>query len=244
MKEFLPIFRSLFENKTFTEGSYKYTFYKVEIEDDILLFWVDTELPFKGCSYLVEKIFFDIEQIIRNRMEYTSLSPAVKMLMTIDMEDPIGRGYFSYESLKKIENLFNTELKKKDWKRRNVEFSFDAQYKLSKEFTYEILEGEFYIRMDVFLSNFTLGDKPVKLKQKYLYDAFNFIGEYFYESENITSEADGIIYRILEPEIQISRTDIYNNISFIIKTLDGQSKPKEYQKPSGVDKLDDLFEPL
>lgn len=198
----LGLIKKFFDENDFEVDGFVYDFIKVEKMEDFIGSYeitINVSLPEKGQSYVVGKFFFDVMRIIEELQDYIG-SFSMTLIFLVDMKRTTS--IFLRNELS--QNFLNEINKKGEWKKEKI--SFDLRFVFfSNSYNY---------------ANYSSNDEQINLeigyylneKEKINSENRKQILDYFSGSvkldHNLTSMIEEKFYEIMEPELQISKTDI------------------------------------
>lgn len=198
----LGLIKKFFDENDFEVDGFVYDFIKVEKMEDFIGSYeitINVSLPEKGQSYVVGKFFFDVMRIIEELQDYIG-SFSMTLIFLVDMKRTTS--IFLRNELS--QNFLNEINKKGEWKKGKIYFDLRFVF-FSNSYNY---------------ANYSSNDEQINLeigyylkeKEKINSENRQQIIDYFSGAvkldHNLTSMIEEKFYEIMEPELQISKTDI------------------------------------
>ena len=228
MGNIAKIAKKFLMSQPFYNDGFEYQF--VSVEDDLydsIKFTVNVLLPKKGQSFVVEKFSYDIADIIENMSKFIGQGVSYSENIIVEGRTSPEEGlYLNDEDCDEIIRALNENVKyvevsnDKDTSsvRANISFSRNKERK-----KFYLMDAHQYI--DIFLkyniSNFEYNDVPVNVNLKTIDEFAEVFNEKLQNSDRFRDKLQDIIYRVLEPSLQIEYLEVYYNAQYWIDKVEG-----------------------
>lgn len=198
----LGLIKKFFDENDFEVDGFVYDFIKVEKMEDFIGSYeitINVSLPEKGQSYVVGKFFFDVMRIIEELQDYIG-SFSMTLIFLVDMKRTTS--IFLRNELS--QNFLNEINKKGEWKKEKI--SFDLRFVFfSNSYNYaNYSSNDEQINLEI---GYYLNEKE-KINSKNKKEILDYFSGSVKLDHNLTSMIEEKFYEIMEPELQISKTDI------------------------------------
>lgn len=228
MSNTAKIAKKFLMSQPFYEDGVEYQFISVEPDEDwAIKFTVNVLLPKKGQSFVVEKFSYDIQNILDKVSYYIGDSISYTENILVEGKPIPKYGvYINPEDCDEIIRSINQNVK-------HVELSNDrdvSSVRADISFFRNTVREHFYLMdshmyIDFFLkyniSKIEYNDTPVYVNEKMFDDFGEVFNEKLQNSDRFREFLQDIIYRVLEPSIQISDIEVYINAQYWINKVDG-----------------------
>jgi hypothetical protein len=228
MSNIIKFVKKFLMSEPFYEDGFEYQFISVEPDEDLAIkFIVNVILPKRGQSFVVNKFSNDISDIIENASKYIGNGISYTERILVEGKPFPEEGlYINDEDCDEIIRALNENVKyvrvsnDRDISsvRANISFSRNKERK-----KFYLLDAHQYI--DIFLkyniSNFEYNDVPVNVNLKTIDDFAEVFNEKLQNSDMFRDKLQDIIYRVLEPSLQIKNIDVYYNAQYWINKVEG-----------------------
>lgn len=196
------LIKKFFDENDFEVDGFVYDFIKVEKMEDFIGSYeitINVSLPEKGQSYVVGKFFFDVMRIIEELQDYIG-SFSMTLIFLVDMKRTTS--IFLRNELS--QNFLNEINKKGEWKKEKI--SFDLRFVFfSNSYNYaNYSSNDEQINLEI---GYYLNEKE-KINSKNKKEILDYFSGSVKLDHNLTSMIEEKFYEIMEPELQISKTDI------------------------------------
>jgi hypothetical protein len=228
MGNIVKIAKKFLMSGPFYNDGFEYQF--ISVEDDLydaIKFTVNVLLPKKGQSFVVEKFSYDIADIIENMSKFIGQGVSYSENIIVEGRTSPEEGlYLNDEDCDEIIRALNENVKyvevsnNKDVSsvRANISFSRNKERK-----KFYLMDSHQYI--DIFLkyniSNFEYNDVPVNVNLKTIDEFAEVFNEKLQNSDRFRDKLQDIIYRVLEPSLQIEYLEVYYNAQYWIDKVEG-----------------------
>lgn len=198
----LGLIKKFFDENDFEVDGFVYDFIKVEKMEDFIGSYeitINVSLPEKGQSYVVGKFFFDVMRIIEELQDYIG-SFSMTLIFLVEMKRTTS--IFLRNELS--QNFLNEINKKGEWKKEKI--SFDLRFVFfSNSYNYaNYSSNDEQINLEI---GYYLNEKE-KINSKNKKEILDYFSGSVKLDHNLTSMIEEKFYEIMEPELQISKTDI------------------------------------
>jgi hypothetical protein len=212
------------QTQQFDIDGYVYSFLKVESDTAYTFeFTVNVELPKKGQSYLRIKLEGDIDDIIRNLIQYLGDQFIYRTNILIDGEKS-SRVYITEEKKEELIQKLNKKVRSMVIDEDDYMLGFKTKWKAYKDF-YGYNGDTVNLNVDLVVDDFDYNGKPSIPKEQLIPHLRNFLNERLDENDSFVESLDIIGYEVLENELGItSGDDIYIKVRFWINEIMGNSK--------------------
>ena len=214
----------------FVDG-FEYQFISVEpYEDWAIEITVNVLLPKKGQSYVVEKFSYDIYHILEDMNQYYGSGISYQEVILVEGQLPKRKAYINEEDQNEIIDSLNGNLSNfsiftmgSDYDDFRVRGSMDWE-KTGGKF-YEVngseIEVYFYFNVsDIIVNNGELSINPSQM------DEFtSTLNDRLQDNDQFRDKVQDIIYRVLEPSVQIEYLEVYFNANYYLNKINS----KEYK---------------
>lgn len=228
MSNIIKFVKKFLMSEPFYEDGFEYQFISVEPDEDLAIkFIVNVILPKRGQSFVVNKFSDDISDIIENASKYIGNGISYTERILVEGKPFPEEGlYINDEDCDEIIRALNENVKyvrvsnDRDISsvRANISFSRNKERK-----KFYLMDAHQFI--DIFLkyniSNFEYNDVPVNVNLKTIDDFAEVFNEKLQNSDMFRDKLQDIIYRVLEPSLQIKNIDVYYNAQYWINKVEG-----------------------
>lgn len=228
MSNIIKFVKKFLMSEPFYEDGFEYQFISVEPDEDLAIkFIVNVILPKRGQSFVVNKFSDDISDIIENASKYIGNGISYRERILVEGKPFPEEGlYINDEDCDEIIRALNENVKyvrvsnDRDISsvRANISFSRNKERK-----KFYLMDAHQFI--DIFLkyniSNFEYNDVPVNVNLKTIDDFAEVFNEKLQNSDMFRDKLQDIIYRVLEPSLQIKNIDVYYNAQYWINKVEG-----------------------
>lgn len=228
MSDIVKIAKKFLMSEPFYEDGFEYQF--ISVEDDLydaIKFTVNVLLPKKGQSFVVEKFSYDIADIIENMSKFIGQGVSYSENIIVEGRTSPEEGlYLNDEDCDEIIRALNENVKyvevsnNKDVSSVRANISFSRNKERNK---FYLMDSHHYI--DIFLkyniSNFEYNDVPVNVNLKTIDEFAEVFNEKLQNSDRFRDKLQDIIYRVLEPSLQIEYLEVYYNAQYWIDKVEG-----------------------
>jgi hypothetical protein len=228
MSDIVKIAKKFLMSEPFYEDGFEYQF--ISVEDDLydaIKFTVNVLLPKKGQSFVVEKFSYDIADIIENMSKFIGQGVSYSENIIVEGRTSPEEGlYLNDEDCDEIIRALNENVKyvevsnNKDVSSVRANISFSRNKERNK---FYLMDSHQYI--DIFLkyniSNFEYNDVPVNVNLKTIDEFAEVFNEKLQNSDRFRDKLQDIIYRVLEPSLQIEYLEVYYNAQYWIDKVEG-----------------------
>jgi len=228
MSDIVKIAKKFLMSEPFYEDGFEYQF--ISVEDDLydaIKFTVNVLLPKKGQSFVVEKFSYDIADIIENMSKFIGQDVSYSENIIVEGRTSPEEGlYLNDEDCDEIIRALNENVKyvevsnNKDVSSVRANISFSRNKERNK---FYLMDSHQYI--DIFLkyniSNFEYNDVPVNVNLKTIDEFAEVFNEKLQNSDRFRDKLQDIIYRVLEPSLQIEYLEVYYNAQYWIDKVEG-----------------------
>jgi len=212
------------QTQQFNIDGYVYSFLKVESDTAYTFeFTVNVELPKKGQSYVRIKLEGDIDDIIRNLIQYLGDQFIYRTNILIDGEQS-SRVYITEEKKEELIQKLNKKVRSMVIDEDDYMLGFKTKWKAYKDF-YGYNGDTVNLNVDLEVDDFDYNGKPSIPKEQLIPHLRQFLNERLDENDSFVESLDIIGYEVLENELGItSGDDIYIKVRFWINEIMGNSK--------------------
>jgi hypothetical protein len=228
MGNIVKIAKKFLMSGPFYNDGFEYQF--ISVEDDLydaIKFTVNVLLPKKGQSFVVEKFSYDIADIIENMSKFIGQGVSYSENIIVEGRTSPEEGlYLNDEDCDEIIRALNENVKyvevsnDKDTSSVRANISFSRNKERNK---FYLMDAHQYI--DIFLkyniSNFEYNDVPVNVNLKTIDEFAEVFNEKLQNSDRFRDKLQDIIYRVLEPSLQIEYLEVYYNAQYWIDKVEG-----------------------
>ena len=228
MGNIVKIAKKFLMSGPFYNDGFEYQF--ISVEDDLydaIKFTVNVLLPKKGQSFVVEKFSYDIADIIENMSKFIGQGVSYSENIIVEGRTSPEEGlYLNDEDCDEIIRALNENVKyvevsnNKDVSSVRANISFSRNKERNK---FYLMDSHHYI--DIFLkyniSNFEYNDVPVNVNLKTIDEFAEVFNEKLQNSDRFRDKLQDIIYRVLEPSLQIEYLEVYYNAQYWIDKVEG-----------------------
>ena len=228
MGNIVKIAKKFLMSGPFYNDGFEYQF--ISVEDDLydaIKFTVNVLLPKKGQSFVVEKFSYDIADIIENMSKFIGQGVSYSENIIVEGRTSPEEGlYLNDEDCDEIIRALNENVKyvevsnNKDVSSVRANISFSRNKERNK---FYLMDSHHYI--DIFLkyniSNFEYNDVPVNVTLKTIDEFAEVFNEKLQNSDRFRDKLQDIIYRVLEPSLQIEYLEVYYNAKYWIDKVEG-----------------------
>jgi hypothetical protein len=222
------------KGETFTVDGFEYQFISVQPQEDWAInITVNVLLPKKGQSFVVNKFDYDISAIVANFMEYFGSPVSYNLKILVDGRPSPERGvYINKEDQDEIINSLNGNMSNLSISYRTTE-SFT--YRIKGDLDWERGDGKFYEvneEIDFYfyynVSTVSVNNGELDIKPSKINEFASTLNDKLQDNDYFRDKVREIIYRVLEPSIQIEKLEVYLNANYFLKKING----KEYEPKS------------
>ena len=221
------------KGETFTVDGFEYQFISVQPQEDWAInIIVNVLLPKKGQSFVVRKFDYDISAIVANFMEYFGSSVSYNLKILVDGRPSPERGvYINKEDQDEIINSLNGNMSNLSISYRTTE-SFT--YRIKGDLYWEKGDGKFHQdsideAIDFYfyynVSTISVNNSELDVKPSKINEFASTLNNKLQDNDNFRDKVVDILYRVLEPSIQIEKLEVYLYANYFLKTING----KEYE---------------
>lgn len=218
----------------FYVDGFEYQFISVEPYEDFgIEITVNVILPKKGQSYVIEKFSYDVYHILEGMNQYYGSGISYQEVILVEGQLPKRKAYINEEDQNEIIDSLNGNLSNfsiftmgSDYDDFKVRGSLD--WEKSKIRFYEVngsdIDFYFYFNVsDIIVNNGEFSINPSQI------DEFaSTLNDRLQDNDQLRDKAQDIIYRVLEPSVQIEYLEVYFNANYYLNKING----KEYQPTS------------
>lgn len=227
----LKVVRKFLIGQTFEIDGFDYKFIKVEPYDlhskTAFKFSVNVELPDKDQSYSTPKFDGDIQTILVNLWKYFDIS------FSYSIEEIFVNGkkgdeiYVTPQKLKEIERIINDEYTRLYVYSKDFSIDFNTHFKLTN---YYMSDVNMTFVFDISISDIESEGKSIQPKMETIDKLATALWEDINDNDNLRSDGEDILYRVLEPEFKVgSMDDLYYSVYYNIDKIDGiDTDPDSY----------------
>ena len=217
------IVRKFLIGQTFEIDGFIYKFLKIETVDlhgkIQLNFWVNVDLPNKDQSYVVPKFEGDIHSILENLWKYFDISFSYSIVKIYVNGEESAEIYVNPEKLKEIDRIINNEFARVYAYSRDFAIDFNTHFKLTN---YYVSDVNMTFVFDIIISNIESEEKPIYPKMETIDELATALWEDINDNDNLRSDGEDIVYRVLEPEFKVgSMDDLYYSVYYNVVKIDG-----------------------
>ena len=222
--KYFKVIKRYLSSQTFVEDGFKYDFNDIREKDGVVFMTVEVTLPNPKQSWVASKFSFDIENILYTLKEFVGEGFSVSYTTTLNGRDIKDYKYCYVSSEKQIELLdaLNSQISKLTLIQKNNTTGFNISWKRNKNRNYDLDDAYFGFYFYIDLYDFKFNDISVKPNMDMIDDLAGTLGENLLDTDSFREKAEGIIYTVLEPEIQIKEVDdLYIMLYTHVSKMDG-----------------------
>lgn len=221
MVEYLPLLKKNLLGKTIPQNGYLYEFKKVEFDETLFLFTVNTILPVKGGGFLLEKIYDDVSEIVANIFNYIGQQFTISVQVYVDGED-VDSSFIPFDDVVKVYDEANSKdnhitvlMDKENVVKVILKYSPLRKFNNSVQFDDGIA---FIVHVDV--TSVLLNGVEVQPDLSFDTNESIFVS---YLTDHMTNKFEDTMYTILEPSFQfLDNENFYYNAYLNIKSYKGR----------------------
>ena len=220
--KYFKVIKRYLSSQTFIEDGFRYDFNDIHEKDGVVFLTVAVTLPEPNQSWVASKFSFDIQNILYGLQRFIGEGFSTSYKTTLNGRDVKDYNYCYVSSEKQIELLdaLNSQISKLTLIQKGVRTEFNISWRRNKNRNYDLDDTYFGFYFYLDLYNFKFNDIPVKPNMDMIDDLAGTMGENLLDSDSFKERAEGIIYTVLEPEIQIKEIDdcyiqLYTHVSKI-----------------------------
>jgi hypothetical protein len=229
MKGVLLVAKKFLMRNDYEFDGFTYRFTDIKEDQEFvqtLVFYVQVFLPDPNQSYVTEVFLQTIEKIIDSFFDFMGRQFSTRLIVTTedDKEDFV---YIRESQCNKIIESFNKQFNEIGLKVDGLKVNFNCFFGPStvRDF-YELDNDELSFNFDLHLTNLVVNDEFVNIKENSLGKVAQRISDTMYDMDWYQSELHDIIFFIINPETQISDSNVFISVLHNIKSINYEEKIK------------------